>query len=122
MNHSVLARTWRNCSRTRFGDFQISDARTLEQLKANADEATLAHSPSSDGRGALGDALVYLTAADLCRVLNGMALRIGLYREVRGLDGQEVRIYDEAGQLMAVDSYEAVTGLLHPRVVIGWEK
>jgi hypothetical protein len=58
---------------------------------------------------------VHLTAADLRRALNGMAVGIGLYREVRWLDGQEARIHDEAGQLMAVGSYEAATGLLHPR-------
>ena len=103
--------------RTQVGDFQISDARSLEQLKANADEATLATVLLPTDAALSGMPFVHLTAADLRRALNGMAVGIGLYREVRWLDFQE----DEAGQLMAVGSYEAATGLLHPRVVIGGE-
>jgi tRNA pseudouridine55 synthase len=101
--------------RTRVGDFKIQQAHTLAQLKqAVADEAlgaiilptdtALARFPVKD-----------LNADEVQRVKNGIALPVSL---AEWTNGEQVRMRDERGNLIAVAEFDAPAGTLHPRVVI----
>jgi tRNA pseudouridine55 synthase len=104
--------------RTRVGDFSIQQAQTLEQVKVHfAEEAVgkillpphsaLARLPSID-----------LSADDIRRVRNGMAIKIS---QAAWSDGERVRMRDEKGNLVAVAHFNAAEGTLRPRVVIARE-
>jgi tRNA pseudouridine55 synthase len=101
--------------RTRVGDFEIQQAQTLDQLKINFAEEAL-------GKILLtpDDALPHLPALDLSaeeiqRVRNGMSVRVA---EKEWSDGEQVRLRDQSGNLMAVADFKAAENLLHPRVVL----
>jgi tRNA pseudouridine55 synthase len=104
--------------RTRVGDFSISGARTLEEIKiAKAEEAlgtilltlnaALSHLPGVD-----------ISAADQTKVRNGVDIQI---EGLAFTDGERVRLRDEMGNLVAVAEFDAVDSSLHPNVVIAAE-
>ena len=52
---------------------------------------------------------------ELNKVRNGMPIRSGA---AGWADGERVRIRGESGKLIAIASFDAASGLLHPKVVI----
>jgi tRNA pseudouridine55 synthase len=101
--------------RTRVGDFQIQEAKTLEQVKTHFVEESLGrilYKPDE----ALGRLpFLDLSADDVRRALSGMFIQVS---EAAWREGERVRMRDELGNLIAVANYNAAEGVLHPRVVI----
>src|SRR5882672_4583935 len=101
--------------RTRVGDFEVQQARALDQLKqAVADESLgkILHKPDE----ALARLpFVELSADDVRRVQNGLPVKVS---KAAWNDGEQVRMRDEHGNLMAVAAFKTAEGSLHPRVVI----
>lgn len=101
--------------RTRVGDFNIQQSATLEQLKVHFAEEALGRI-LRDPDEALGRLpFVDLNAADLRRVRNGMAVRIA---QADWSDGEQVRMRNEVGRLVAVAKFNSANSSLHPSVVI----
>jgi tRNA pseudouridine55 synthase len=104
--------------RTRAGQFQIDRALTLAQLQEKAAASSLDAVLLSPDAALASLPFLPLSADEVRRVRHGM--NVGLEVEV-GLpwgEGERVRMRDEAGNLIAVGFYDAVTKLLHPRVVV----
>lgn len=101
--------------RTRVGDFNFQEAKTLEQVKLHLAEqslGTILYTPD--------DALAHLPFANLngeqaSQVLNGIDVKLS---DAAWSNGERVRLRDEHDQLIAVAQYNAATGSLHPSVVI----
>ena len=109
--------------RTRAGEFGLEEAVTLEKLEQEA----------ADGAGAervlisLSAALswmpsVHLTSEAAERARHGVAVRLGDHAEEKYEDGQNVRVMDELGDLIAVAYVDAATGALRPRIVLAAAK
>jgi tRNA pseudouridine55 synthase len=105
--------------RTRVGSFQIDRATTLEQLQESVAEeslgrvlltpdAALAHLPAID-----------LTEDDVRKARNGVNVSV---QKTIWTNGEQVRLRDEHGHLVAVASFEAKKNSLRPRVVLGHEE
>ena len=105
--------------RTRVGSFQIVQAITLEQLQESIAEESL-------GRVLLTPdaALEHLPAIDLIdddvrKARNGVDVSV---QKAIWTNGEQVRLRDEHGHLIAVASFEAEKNSLRPRVVLGHEE
>jgi tRNA pseudouridine55 synthase len=105
--------------RTSVGVFQIDRAITLEQLQESVAEeslgrvlltpdAVLAHLPAVD-----------LTDDDVRKARNGVNISV---QQTIWTNGEQVRLRDEHGRLVAVASFEAEKNSLRPRVVLGHEE
>jgi tRNA pseudouridine55 synthase len=101
--------------RTRAGDFNIQHASTLEQLKVNYAEESLGRIIRAPDEALARLPFVDLSADDLRRVRNGMSINVS---HADWSDGEQVRLRDEAGQLVAVGKFNAADTSLHPGVVI----
>jgi tRNA pseudouridine55 synthase len=109
--------------RTRAGRFKIEDAQRLEtfneMIKQGASVRALLLPPVA----ALSELpFVHLTREEARAARHGMQLRVEETSEARCLDGQQVGMLDESGNLLAVGVYDARTGRLHPNVVLSPEK
>jgi tRNA pseudouridine55 synthase len=104
--------------RTRVGDFSIAEAHTLEQIKVSVGEealgsilvpaeAALAHFPAVD-----------LDPLDVKRLQNGMPIRV---TERKWSNGEQVRMLDKRGYLVAVARFDEDLQSLRPIVVIARE-
>ncbi len=104
--------------RTRVGDFPVSQAVTLEQLKTRFCQAPLGTFllPLSAALSRLP--FVHLSAADVRRARHGMEVRVA---ESDWADGSKVRMCDADGRLVAVGDYDAKQKQLRPRVVLAEE-
>jgi tRNA pseudouridine55 synthase len=102
--------------RTRVGDFSLETALTLGQLQQSIAEealgrvlltpnAALAHLPAVD-----------LDGDDVRKVLNGVDVSA---EKPAWANGDQVRLCDEHGHLVAIASFEAQKNSLRPRVVLG---
>ena len=102
--------------RTRVGDFSVETALTMQQLQESIAEeglgrvlltpnAALAHLPGVD-----------LSADDVRKVLNGVNFSV---QNPAWANGEQVRLCDEHGHLVAIASFEAEKNSLRPRVVLG---
>jgi len=105
--------------RVRAGAFDLSAAVTLEHLSELAEagrtdeallpmDAALSEMPS-----------VHLTVEDAQRIRHGAAVRGG---QENWADGVLVKLYDNAGSLLAVGVYDAAHRSLRPRVLLVAEK
>jgi tRNA pseudouridine55 synthase len=105
--------------RTRAGEFGLGRAVSLEEVQKLVEgggeflvpmEAALPHLPAA-----------HLTAEEARRARHGAAVRApddaGAWE-----DGRHVRVHDEGGALLAVGVYDAVAGLVRPRVMLASEK
>jgi tRNA pseudouridine55 synthase len=101
--------------RTRVGDFQIQEAKTLEQVKTHFAGESLGKILYEPDEALARLPFVDLSSADVRRVLNGMYIQVS---EAAWSDGEQVRMRDEQGNLIAVAEFNAAEGALHPRVVI----
>ncbi|HEU4769232.1 MAG TPA: tRNA pseudouridine(55) synthase TruB [Pyrinomonadaceae bacterium] len=101
--------------RTRVGEFPVTNAVTLDQLKtAFAEEAlgTIMLPPSA----ALSRLpFVHLSRDDVRRARHGMEVKVG---ESEWSDGEKVRMCDIDDHLIAVGNYDAKSKQLHPGVVL----
>lgn len=101
--------------RTRVGEFTVTNAVTLEQLKTSFSEeaigtillrpsAALSHLP-----------FVHLSGEDVRRARHGMEVKAG---ESTWSDGEKVKMCDDKDHLIAIGDYDATTQRLHPSVVL----
>jgi tRNA pseudouridine55 synthase len=101
--------------RTRVGDFSVTNAVTLDQLKTSfAEEAigTIMLRPSA----ALSRLpFVHLNGEDVRRARHGMEVKVG---ETAWSDGEKVKMCDDNDHLIAIGDYDAMTRRLHPTVVL----
>lgn len=101
--------------RTRAGDFTIDAATTLERLKQVVDEGSIGTLLLPPDAALSGMPFVHLSAAETEQARNGIALSLPASTL---LDGEKVRIKDQDGSLVGVGSYDALSQLLRPRVVL----
>lgn len=101
--------------RTRVGDFQIQQAQTLEQVKVSLAEEALGRIVLPTDAALSRFPAIDLTANDVRRVQNGMAVNIS---EAKWTNGERVRMRDEQGNLIAVAEYDAASASLRPSVVL----
>jgi tRNA pseudouridine55 synthase len=104
--------------RTRVGDFQVQQAKTLEQLKVHFAEESLGRILSPPDEALARLPYVDLNGDDVRRVRNGLSVKVS---QAVWNDGERVRTRDEKGNLIAVADFNAAESLLHPRVVIAPE-
>jgi len=101
--------------RTRVGDFQIQHAQTLEQVKLSFAEGALGKIVIPTDQALTRFPAAELTASDVRRVQNGMAVKVS---EARWTNGERVRMRDEQGNLIAVAEYDDASASLRPSVVL----
>jgi tRNA pseudouridine55 synthase len=101
--------------RTRVGDFPVTQAITLEQLKMHFAEESLGGVllPSNTALSRLP--FVHLSDEDVRRANHGREVIVAGYDWA---DGENVKMCDAQEQLIAVGQYDAVAKSLHPRVVL----
>jgi tRNA pseudouridine55 synthase len=101
--------------RTRVGDFQIQQALTLEQVKVSVAEKALGRIVLPTDAALTRFRSIELTASDVRRVQNGMAINVA---EIEWTNGERVRMRDEQGNLIAVAEYDGASASLRPAVVL----
>lgn len=107
--------------RIRAGHFKISEAISLEQLKTAADEQALATVLLPPEVALRRMPHVDLKADDARRVRHGIAVPLEQYSGGPLCKGENVALWNEAGNLLAVACYDPESGTLQPRVVIAAE-
>jgi tRNA pseudouridine55 synthase len=101
--------------RTRVGEFSVTNAVTLEQLKTSWGEEALGTILLRPSAALSRLPFVHLSDADVRRARNGMEVIVG---ETAWSDGEKVRMCDDSDHLIAVGDYDATTRRLHPGVVL----
>jgi len=101
--------------RTRVGDFLAQDATTLEQLKVHFAEESLGQILYPPDQALARLPAVDLSADDVRRVRNGLSVKV---TNAVWSDGEQVRMRDENGLLVAVAAFNAAESSLHASVVI----
>lgn len=101
--------------RTRVGDFSISEAITLDQLKIHFGEESIGAVLRSPGAALSQLPFLHLTPDDVRRTNHGREVRVA---DSNWNDGENVRMCDGDNELVAVGRYDANTKSLHPRVVL----
>lgn len=107
--------------RTRAGDFSVTSAVTLDQLKERVDGETLAAILFLPDEALPSMPFVDISERDAQRVRHGIAISLSQHSQGAAAQGDSVRMRDEAGRLVAVGCYDAATESLQPRVVIPLE-
>ena len=102
--------------RTRAGDFRAQEATTLEQLKVHFAEESLGRIMHPPDEALARLPFVDLIAEEVRRVRNGLSIKIA---NAVWSDGEQVRMRDEKGELVAVAEFNTTEGSLHASVVIG---
>jgi tRNA pseudouridine55 synthase len=102
--------------RTRVGDLRIEQAITLDQLKIHFGEESLGSILLPPGAALSRLPLLHLSAEDVTRANHGREVRV---TEAEWADGENVKMCDADGQLIAVGQYDAAAKSLHPGVVLG---
>jgi tRNA pseudouridine55 synthase len=102
--------------RTRVGDFPVTQAITLEQLKMYFSEESLGSVllPLNTALSRLP--FVHLSDEDVRRANHGREVIVAGYDWA---DGENVKMCDGQEQVIAVGRYDAGAKSLHPRVVLG---
>jgi tRNA pseudouridine55 synthase len=101
--------------RTRVGDLGIDQAITLEHLKIHFGEESIGTVLLPVGAGISWLPSLHLTAEDVRRASHGREVKVA---GTEWTDGENVRIYDDGEQLIAVGRYDANAQSLHPHVVL----
>ena len=108
--------------RTRAGEFGVSEATGLDDLKTMAEEGRDASESLLPLDAALSNLpFVHLTADEARRALHGIALRVDASGPA-WRDGESVRMRGADDELIAVGAYDAASRTLRPRVVFSPEK
>lgn len=98
--------------RTAAGKFNISDARTLDELQAMDDPAS-ALIPMNTAVSHLPE--IALAADRVAKTRNGLSTRVF---ETAFADGDAVRMLDDDGELIAIGSFVAAENTVQPKVVL----
>ena len=101
--------------RTRVGDFPVTNAVTLEQLKTSFGEEALGTMLLRPSAALSQLPFVHLTGDDVRRARHGMEVKVG---ETAWADGEKVKMCDANDHLIAVGDYDATSRSLHPSVVL----
>jgi tRNA pseudouridine55 synthase len=101
--------------RTRVGDFEVQQAQTLSQLKVDFAEEALGKILLPPDAALSRLPFLDLSGDELQRVRNGMSVHTA---ETEWSDGEQVRLRDQTGNLIAVAHFKAAESSLHPRVVL----
>jgi tRNA pseudouridine55 synthase len=101
--------------RTRVGDLLIEHAKTLAQVKVAVAEESLGTILYRPDEVLARLPFVDLSADDMRKVRHGLNINVP---GVVWSDGEQVRLRDENGNLMAVADFNAAEGSLHPSVVM----
>ncbi len=106
--------------RTRAGTFHIGQSVTLERLAERMEAGALEEDVLIAPNAALPEMpFVHLTSDEAGRVRHGAAVQVvprDISRSVT--DGEQVKMRDEAGHLLAVGVYDATRASLQPRVIL----
>lgn len=100
--------------RTRAGDFDLSVATTLEQVKRSVEENALGTILQPPDAALSRMPFVHLTVADERRARNGQDIRAG----DAWPDRTVMRLLDQQGNLIGVGYFDEEKKLLHPQVVL----
>lgn len=103
--------------RVRSGNFSLANARTLEELNQAVGEQSLGSVMLPLEAALPSLPFLHLSYEDSRRARNGMAIRAGA-GSVTWADGDDVKLLDERGSLIAVGRYNAKEMALKPRVVL----
>ncbi len=104
--------------RTRVGDFQIEQAKTLEQVKLNVAEKSVGSILYKPDKALSRLPFVDLCADEVRKARHGLDVQVP---EAFWSDGEPVRMRDEDGNLIAVAEFDTARRSLHPSVVIALE-
>lgn len=104
--------------RIRAGDFSIASAVTLEQIKAAVGDEAVGTFLIPLDKALASLPFVSLSGPDAQRVRQGVSIAVSGHSQGLAAQGENVRMRDDAGNLLAVGCYDAATQLLKPRVVI----
>ena len=101
--------------RTRVGDFSVTNAVTLEQLKTSFGEEAIGTMLLRPSAALSRLPFLHLSDDDVRRARNGMEVKVG---ETTWSDGEKVKMCDENDHLISIGDYDATTRRLHPSVVL----
>ncbi len=101
--------------RTRVGDFGLTNAVTLEQLKTSFGEEAIGTMLLRPSAALSRLPFVHLSGDDVRRARHGMEVKVG---ETAWSDGEKVKMCDVNDHLIAIGDYDATTQRLHPSVVL----
>ena len=104
--------------RTRVGDFQLTQAITLEQLNVHVGEQSLGSVMLPLNAALSRLPFVHLSAEDVRRANHGREVAV---TGSDWADGENVKMCDAQEELIAIGQYDAKAKRLHPRVVLGRE-
>ena len=104
--------------RTRAGEFRLEAAITLDDLQKRADSGTLALVLLTPDSALSRLPVLDLDVAAARRARNGMDVFVSVEVGTKWAEGEQVRMRDEDGSLIAVGFFDATKRLLHPRVVV----
>jgi tRNA pseudouridine55 synthase len=104
--------------RTRAGDFLVHKAVTLEQLRQIAADGLLESFMVPPAAALSRLPSLHLRDADAHRARNGVAVRVPPATDAQWGDGENVKLLDKKGDLLAIGFYIKANQLLHPRVVL----
>ena len=104
--------------RIRVGDFQLTQAITLEQLKLHFGEESLGTVMLPLNAALSRLPFVHLSDEDVRRANNGREVTVAGYDWA---DGENIKMCDTHEQLIAVGQYDANSKSVHPRVVLARE-
>ncbi|MDQ3665119.1 MAG: tRNA pseudouridine(55) synthase TruB [Acidobacteriota bacterium] len=107
--------------RIRAGNFSLASAVTLDQLERKVDTEALATILLLPDAALRSMPFVDLTEREAQRVRQGIAISLAHHSEGAAAQGENVRMRDEAGNLVAVGCYDVAKKSLQPRVVIRLE-
>lgn len=101
--------------RTRVGEFSVTNAVTLEQLKTGFGEEAIGTILLRPSAALSRLPFVHLSGEDVRRARHGMEVKVG---ETTWSDGEKVKMCDDKDHLIAIGDYDATTKRLHPSVVL----
>ncbi|MGH9905226.1 MAG: tRNA pseudouridine(55) synthase TruB [Pyrinomonadaceae bacterium] len=104
--------------RIRAGDFHLSKAVSLEQLKEKVVEESLGTVLIPPDRALRRMPFICLNDSAEQKVRRGIDVPIEEHSDGVPTEGQTVRMRDEAGRLLAVGYYDGRNKSLHPKVVL----
>ncbi|HVF86222.1 MAG TPA: tRNA pseudouridine(55) synthase TruB [Pyrinomonadaceae bacterium] len=103
--------------RTRAGAFSLQDAISVESLKEISEAGATEKILLSPNAALSNMPFVHLTSDETERVRHGASIRVNSNAQ-EWQDGELIRMRDAAGELLAVGVYKALSGQLHPRVLL----
>jgi tRNA pseudouridine55 synthase len=104
--------------RTAVGCFSINQALTLSQVESLAKEESLESKLISPTETLAHLRVIWLDQRRSAKVANGMAIKLSLSESESLVQGQQVRLCNDRGELMAVGEISSNRKWVRPRVVL----